>query len=124
MIKLKVEIKKPARSVRQLFNYRLPLLLTYKAPRIYGWLFWNFELIEPATIETHSYCEAWTATSVSLWHIRRLTSVGKKLSGGADTKSLCGREMSWDRAPVVTKNPPLDSICPKCQEAWERERRV
>lgn len=123
MIKLKAEIKRPTRSMSQLFNYWRPLLLTYKAPRIYGWLWWNFNVVEPPLIETHSYCEAWAASSESPRHIRRLTASGKRFNGGADTPSLCGRKMSWDRAPMVTKHP-LGKVCVKCQEAWEKERRV
>jgi hypothetical protein len=120
MIKLKAKIKKPTSTMGQLFNYWWPLLLTYKPPRIYGWLWWNFSVVEPPLIETHSYCEA---DSEEPWHIRILTSAGKKLNGGADTHSLCGREISWDRAPVVTKHPPI-KVCIACQEAWENESRV
>lgn len=107
----------------QLCNYWWPIQITFKAPRIYGWLWWNFNVVEPPLIEIHSYCETWVAGSDSPWHIRILTSVGKKFNGGADTPSLCGREMSWDRAPVVTKKP-LGKVCAKCQEAWEKERRA
>jgi hypothetical protein len=120
MIKMKAEIKRPTRSVRQLFNYRLPLLLTYKAPRIYGWLFWNFHVIEPTTVETHSYCETWTDTPEKIfYHIRKLTSIGKKMDGGSDTPSLCGLVMNWDKAPLVTNNPPTGCVCLACQGVWE-----
>jgi len=120
MIKLKAEIKKPTRTTSQLFSYWRPRLLTFKAPRIYGWLWWNFMVVEPPLIEIHSYCEA---DSEELWHIRRLSSVGKKLNGGIDTPSLCGREMSWDRAPVVTSLPSI-KVCVTCQEVWEKDCQV
>lgn len=46
-------------------------------------------------------CEAVTATATSPKHIRMLTDVGMKTGGGADTNSLCGRQMSWDLSLVT-----------------------
>jgi hypothetical protein len=95
--------------------------------RVYTWLWWNFEFIEPkelsmnSTETSYSYCEYWSAGSLSNWHIRRLTSKGKKLSGGTDTLSLCGRKMTWDITSPVTKDIPANNICKKCQEIWEKE---
>jgi hypothetical protein len=114
------------RGFSQAMKCWCPVQITFKIPYVYEWLWWNFEIIEPEDLnppvatETHSYCEAWSAGSLSPWHIRRLTSKGKKLSGGADTQSLCGQGMSWDVRPMVTKHP-LTEVCAKCQEAWEKE---
>jgi hypothetical protein len=44
--------------------------------------------------ENFSFCETIAATGP--WHIRRLTKNGKKLRGGADTKTLCGFQAAWD----------------------------
>lgn len=43
----------------------------------------------------YSFCETVTSTGTTPWHIRPLTEKGKKLSGGADTVSLCGRKVAW-----------------------------
>jgi hypothetical protein len=37
-----------------------------------------------------SFCESSLAGPLAPWHIRRLTSVGRKSGGGIDTPSLCG----------------------------------
>jgi len=39
----------------------------------------------------YAFCESSTAGSLAPWHMRPLTLKGKKLSGGIDTRSLCGR---------------------------------
>jgi hypothetical protein len=43
--------------------------------------------------DKYSYCETIAAY---VWHIRRLTAVGRKLSGGADTLALCKAKVLWD----------------------------
>ena len=43
-----------------------------------------------------SFCETAFATGTSPWHIRELSEAGRKLGGGADTPTLCGREAAWD----------------------------
>jgi len=62
-----------------------------------------------------AFCESVTATSTSPWHIRKLTDQGLKTGGGADTKALCGREVSWDVnceiCPVLLIQP---DVCGKC----------
>jgi len=63
-----------------------------------------------------SFCESVHASSLSPWHIRRLTDAGKKLGGGADTKSLCGREMCWDLE--VNIEAIHQDIC--CRTCWNR----
>lgn len=65
---------------------------------------------------THSFCEGIAASGGSPWHIRKLTDKGQKFTGGADTKSLCGRQMSWDlKTPV---NPHHSNICKICASAF------
>ncbi len=49
-----------------------------------------------------SYCEGSWATANSPWHIRELTAVGKKLGGGIDTASLCGRVQPFGKGSVFT----------------------
>ncbi len=68
----------------------------------------------------YSFCESVMAGSNSAWHIRELTEVGRKLGGGADTKSLCGREMGWDLGVVICRHH-LGHACKKCVEQF-RER--
>ena len=78
--------------------------------------------------DTFSYCESIAATATSTWHIRKLTSKGRKLGGGIDTPSLCGRVTSgWDLAvPIGTA--PGKHICCECyalcpEEAeWAKEK--
>ena len=49
----------------------------------------------------YSFCES-IHGSFNTWHIRLLTPAGRKLGGGIDTESLCGRvNHGWDiRKPV------------------------
>jgi hypothetical protein len=73
-------------------------------------------------MDKFSFCEPVTAASVSLWHIRKLTSTGKHMGGGADTKALCGRDVAWDIfRDIPSKTSELDLVgrcCPKCKEIY------
>lgn len=52
---------------------------------------------EDAGLAQYSYMEFVTASGASPWHIRKLSKAGRKLSGGIDTPSLCGRRYNgWD----------------------------
>jgi len=42
-------------------------------------------------LSKYSFCEPVSAGPLAPWCIRPLTAAGKKLSGGVDTSSLCGR---------------------------------
>lgn len=64
-----------------------------------------------------AFCESIYATGTSPWHIRKLTSKGIKLGGGADTESLCGRKMAWDLDVKITQHH-LDHCCNKCSKAY------
>lgn len=67
----------------------------------------------------YSFCEPVNAVVGNLWHIRRLTEIGRKFGGGADTLSLCGRTVAWDM------NVPFDTdryrlvLCRKCLAAFK-----
>lgn len=60
------------------------------------------------------YCEPVWASSLARWHIRRITETGLHTGGGADTKALCGLEVSWDIFPIATNPYALKSSCPEC----------
>lgn len=65
----------------------------------------------------YSFCESQWATGTSPWHIRRLTKLGKKLSGGADTPALCGRKVAWDLEVDITEHH-LTHCCICCREEY------
>lgn len=60
-----------------------------------------------------SYCETIHASATTPWHLRILTGAGKKLGGGADTKSFCGLEVAWD-LDVEISLPHNDRVCQTC----------
>ena len=66
-----------------------------------------------------SFCE--TMTPSWALHIRQLTAAGKKLSGGADTKALCGKEVAWDlKVEVEISALHLGHCCQACAESYRR----
>jgi hypothetical protein len=79
--------------------------------------------LEPAKgSEGYSFCEASTAGSSSRWHIRKLCSEGRKLTGGVTTSSLCGHVKpfpkgfgGWDLQIPITEHH-LEHCCPECAE--------
>jgi hypothetical protein len=68
----------------------------------------------------YSFCETVTAGSSSKWHIRLLTRFGKKLGGGADTPSLCGRKVAWDLSVELTPFHLEHNSCKTCLAEYER----
>ena len=68
--------------------------------------------------EKYSFCESAHAGPFSKWHIRKLTKIGRKLGGGADTPSLCGRKVSWDLNVELTDFHLKNNGCPKCYEIY------
>jgi hypothetical protein len=48
-------------------------------------------------------------------HLRRLTAVGPKWGGAADTLALCGAKVSWD-----TRIPVEGAECSRCTEGAQR----
>lgn len=67
---------------------------------------------------TYSFCESVHASGRSKWHIRRLTEKGRKLSGGIDTKSLCGGvSAGWDLSiPIedLARLVRVNGVCLQC----------
>jgi hypothetical protein len=56
------------RGFSQAMKYWKPVQIAIENPYVFGWLWWNFELppenqeyLKPEDLETHSYCEAWSA---------------------------------------------------------------
>lgn len=78
-------------------------------------------------LSAYSFCEPSTAGPCAPWCIRRLTAAGRKLGGGVDTPSLCGRVTlidvggvgGWDlRVPVDVDQP---WACRKCVAVLREE---
>jgi hypothetical protein len=63
--------------------------------------------------EQYAFCEYVTAGPNSPWHIRQLSSVGKKCGGGADTASFCGKRVSWDLKVDISEHH-LSHSCTEC----------
>ena len=64
----------------------------------------------------YSFCETLAAYK---WHIRPLTKKGRKLTGGADTPTLCGLNASWDlQFPVGIDPSHVENCCIKCQAIY------
>jgi len=66
----------------------------------------------------YSFCETATASPYSKWHIRILTTSGRKLGGGADTRSLCGIAVAWDLDVELTEHH-LNHCCEKCKQEFD-----
>lgn len=61
----------------------------------------------------YSICE--TVHGIT-WHVRTLSSVGQKFSGGADTPTLCGLKAAWDLQVDAEKNLTAEYVCKQCRE--------
>jgi len=83
----------------------------------------------PKHVPELAYCEHSTANASNTWHIRRLTAVGLKVSGGTDTAPLCGMwpatDNGWDISRPVVEVEAVEMstmrahwgslmVCPKC----------
>lgn len=68
----------------------------------------------------YAYCETITAGSTTPWHVRELTAKGKRLSGGADTRALCGRQVSWDLNIDMEPNGADRRCCKLCLEILQQ----
>jgi hypothetical protein len=64
-----------------------------------------------------TFCENTPVTPGSRWHIRRLTHVGRKLTGGVDTSALCGAKVQRDVDAQITYHH-LQNCCSKCSQAY------
>lgn len=69
----------------------------------------------------HAFCEPVQCSPYSRWHIRRLTDIGMKPGGGADTPALCGIAVAWDLDVPLTAHH-LGHSCPKCVELYRKEK--
>jgi len=81
--------------------------------------------MRPVEPGDYSFCEGAWAGPKSPWHIRRLTSVGKKLGGGIDTASLCGRVgppavNGWD-LEVQISDHHLGHACKTCVAVYRSQ---
>ena len=72
----------------------------------------------------YSFCESVHATGATASCIRPLTEAGRKLGGGIDTPSLCGRVQppnGWDLAYGITPeriaHPRV--TCKRCADLYE-----
>jgi len=74
-----------------------------------------------------SFCESIHATSLSKWHIRRLTDEGPKHGGGIDTDSLCGRVekgRGWDlevkpgNKELMGQTDKWPFVCKECLQRY------
>lgn len=72
---------------------------------------------------TYSFCETYSASGSTPWHIRVLSDQGPKLSGGADTPSLCGRTVAWD-IKVDLSAHHLSHCCVSCKEKYDSALRA
>ena len=82
--------------------------------------FWN-PFRKPVTLLpplTHAFCETMFASGVTPWHIRKLGPAGRKLGGGADTPSLCGKDVAWDLSVEITAHH-LTHCCLYCRQIFE-----
>lgn len=64
-----------------------------------------------------SFCENVHAGPLSPWHIRQLTDVGPKFTGGADSPALCGRKVHWD-LEVKIEGGHLKHCCQACVQQY------
>jgi hypothetical protein len=80
-------------------------------------LFANKEVKPSKPKSAYSFCESMTATARSAWHIRPLTEKGMKPGGGADTLSLCDRNVSWDIEVEITDHH-LSHCCQVCAKKF------
>lgn len=79
--------------------------------------------METSAFSGYSFCESLWASSKSRWHIRKLTSVGRKTGGGVDTASLCTHVQpgkGWDLEVPITEQH-LTHCCEACRTALLQE---
>lgn len=64
----------------------------------------------------YAFCERATAGPESPHHIRPLTDIGMKKSGGADTAALCGATVAWDVDEVLLQD--IEGLLPTQHATW------
>jgi hypothetical protein len=76
----------------------------------------------PSTLnDQYSFCEPSHAGPLARWCVRPLTEKGRKLGGGVDTPSLCGRVDpakggGWDLSAKCEVSADHPHMCPRCRE--------
>ena len=78
--------------------------------------FFQKKLVDQLKLQKYAYCEGMFASSTSFWHIRKLSSKGRKPSGGADTLALCGHKVSWDLN--ISPDILTDRTCLACAKIY------
>jgi len=74
----------------------------------------------PMPVAEFSFCESSSAGPQSPWHLRELTSEGRKLGGGIDTRTLCGRvRAGWDLEVELTPFHLHTNTCKDCLERYQ-----
>jgi len=63
------------------------------------------------------FSEGAAASALAPWHIRKLSSKGIKLGGGADTLALCSKTVAWDLETPITAHH-LTHCCKPCADAY------
>jgi hypothetical protein len=74
-------------------------------------------------MDSYSFCESEQSHWDDPWHIRRLTSKGRFVTGEPDTLSLCGLLVDWDisdKCPVEDEHN-LKTACALCREIYREE---
>jgi hypothetical protein len=74
----------------------------------------------------YSFCESNCAAPRSPWHIRELTTKGRKLGGGIDTPSLCERVKAgggWDLDVELNTFHLQTNTCHACLAIFLKQRR-
>lgn len=75
--------------------------------------------------EQYSFCEPVWVGSAAPWCVRRLTAKGRKVGGGVDTPSLCGRVDpanggGWDLSAECRVSLDHPHMCARCKAELRR----
>lgn len=72
----------------------------------------------------YSFCEGVGAGGYGKWHIRKLTKLGRKLSGNIDTGSLCRfvrQSRGWDLTVPISDYHLNNNCCKQCAKLFSEE---
>ncbi len=76
---------------------------------------------------SYSFMEFVYASSISRWHIRKLTDKGQKFGGGIDTAPLCGHKHNdgglingWDLKVDINDRRHDDHTCLECLDEYSK----
>jgi hypothetical protein len=86
--------------------------------RFFGlWKWLTRKAVEADPTPTYAFCETIFSGAYTPWHIRLLGPAGRKINGGADTLSLCGRKVAWDLKVEITDHH-LTHCCSDCSKLY------